>query len=81
MMEIDQQFFGGYTVKEEYEKVGLWKSVTEMWTYSAKAYANELAFVDGKDYSYAEVDADVCALLELDEEDFPLCKAFKSCVF
>ena len=61
MMEINQQFFGGYTVKEEYDKVGLWKSVTEMWTYSAKAYANEIAFVDGKDYSYAEVDADVAA--------------------
>ena len=61
MMEINQNFFSAYTVPEEYAKIRTWKNVTEMWTYSASAYANDVALVDGKNYTYAEVDADVAA--------------------
>ena len=60
-MSINQNFFSAFTVPEEYAKIRSWKNVTEMWTLSVNEYANDVALVDGKNYTYAEVDQDVAA--------------------
>ncbi|MBQ7912736.1 MAG: acyl--CoA ligase [Clostridia bacterium] len=60
-MSINQNFFSNYTVPEEYAKIRTFKNVTEMWTWSASEFADLVALVDGKNYTYAEVDKDVAA--------------------
>ena len=60
-MSINQNFFSAYTVAEEYERIRTFKNVTEMWTWSANEFADLVALVDGKNYTYAEVDKDVAA--------------------
>ena len=60
-MSINQNFFSAFTVPEEYAKIRSFKNVTEMWTYSASEFADLVALVDGKNYTYAEVDKDVAA--------------------
>ena len=60
-MSINQNFFSSYTVAEEYERIRKFTSVTEMWTWSVAQYADLVALVDGKNYTYAEVDKDVAA--------------------
>ena len=60
-MSIDQNFFSNYTVPEEYAKIRTFKCVTEMWNWSVGNFADLVALVDGKNYTYAEVDKDVAA--------------------
>ena len=60
-MSINQNFFSAYTVAEEYEKIRTFKCVTEMWNWSVGNFADLVALVDGKNYTYAEVDKDVAA--------------------
>lgn len=60
-MSINQNFFSSYTVPEEYARIRSFKNVTEMWTLSVEQYADLVALVDGKNYTYAEVDKDVAA--------------------
>ena len=60
-MSINQNFFSSYTVPEEYAKIRTFKNVTEMLTWSANEFADLVALVDGKNYTYADVANDVAA--------------------
>ena len=53
--------FANYTSKESYAKIVDYQNVTEMWQHSVLTYPSNVAIVDGKDYTYAELDAEASA--------------------
>lgn len=53
--------FEKYTDKETFSKIVDYANVTEMWQHSVKEYADCVALVDGKNYTYAELDREVSA--------------------
>ena len=53
--------FEKYTDAQTFAKIVDYQNVTEMWTHSVKTYPDNVAIVDGKSYTYAEMDEDVAA--------------------
>lgn len=53
---ITPEIFAKYTDKETFEKITDFESVAQMWTESVKEYADSVAIVDDKEYSYRELD-------------------------
>jgi hypothetical protein len=50
---MDNSIFRKYTDEETFAKIVDYKNVTEMWEHSVKEYADCVALVDGKEYTYA----------------------------
>ncbi len=53
--------FEKYTDSETYSKIVNYNNVAEMWEHSVSTYADNVAIVDGREYTYAQLDSDVCA--------------------
>ena len=53
--------FEKYTDALTYSKIVDYQNVTEMWAHSVATYPQNVAIVDGKSYTYAEMDAEVSA--------------------
>ena len=53
--------FEKYTDKETFEKIVDYANVAEMWEHSVKTYPDSVAIVDGREYTYAELDKEVSA--------------------
>lgn len=53
--------FEKYTDKETFSKIVDYANVTEMWQHSVKEYPDCVALVDGKSYTYRELDREVSA--------------------
>ena len=51
--------FEKYTDAETFAKIVDYSSVTEMWNHSVATYSNSIAIVDGKEYTYSELDDEV----------------------
>ena len=58
---MDNSIFKKYTDEETFAKIVDYKNVTEMWEHSVKEYADCVALVDGKEYTYTELDREVAA--------------------
>ena len=54
--------FANYTDKETFEKIKLYPTVSAMWSECAKEFADREAIVDGKSFTYADLDRDSAAL-------------------
>jgi long-chain acyl-CoA synthetase len=53
--------FAKYTDPVTFSKIVDYKNITEMWTHSVETYAGNVAIVDGSNYTYAQLDAEVSA--------------------
>ena len=53
--------FQNYTDAESFAKIVDYPNVTEMWNHSVATYPNNVAIVDGKDYTFTALDAEVSA--------------------
>ena len=54
-----KEIFRKYTTEETFEKIVDYSCVAEMWEHSASTYPDNIAIVDGREYTYSELDADV----------------------
>ena len=55
-----REYFAKFASKETFDKIVEYPDVISMWKHSAEAYPNDVAVSDGgKNYTYAEIDADV----------------------
>ncbi|MBE5754435.1 MAG: acyl--CoA ligase [Clostridiales bacterium] len=59
---ITNEVFKKYTSEETWNKIVDYQSVSEMWASCVKNYANKTAIVDGKEYTYSEIDQKVSAM-------------------
>lgn len=55
----DAMIFEKYTSKETFAKIVDFANITEMWEHSVKVYGDKSAVVDGKDYTYSELNAEI----------------------
>ena len=63
IIHVNKNYFLAYGTQEEFDLVMQDDaSVVAMWSRCAKAYANNVAIVDGQDYTYAQIDSDVAHL-------------------
>ncbi len=53
--------FRQYTDAETFSRIVDYPNVTAMWQHSVSAYGENIAIVDGKNYTYRELDRDVAA--------------------
>lgn len=51
--------FEKYTDKETFDKIVDFENMTEMWEHSVKTYGDKSAVIDGKDYTYNELNAEI----------------------
>ena len=51
--------FEKYTDPETFSKIVDYSSVTEMWSHSVAEYPDNIAIVDGKEYTYSALDGEV----------------------
>ncbi len=51
--------FRKYTTPETFERIVDFQNVTEMWTRCISEYADDIAIVDGENYTYAQLDEDI----------------------
>ncbi len=58
---MNTNIFEKYTEPSEFAKITQYPNVTEMWENSVKCYAENVAIVDGAEYTYAALDAQVSA--------------------
>ncbi len=58
---MDASMFEKYTSKESFEKIVDFANLTEMWEHAVRTWGGNSAVVDGKDYTFAELDAEVAA--------------------
>ena len=58
---MDATMFEKYTSKETFAKIVDFANLTEMWEHAVKTYGGNSAVVDGKDYTFAELDAEVAS--------------------
>ena len=58
---MGNNIFEKYTDKESFSKIVDYANVTEMWEHSVKTYPDSVAIVDGREYTYAELDKEVAA--------------------
>ncbi len=61
-MITTNEVFKKYTSEETWNKIVDYKSVSEMWQSCIKNYADKPAIVDGREYTFSEVDQMVCAM-------------------
>ena len=55
-----REYFAKFASKETFDKIVEYPDVITMWKHSVEAYPNDVAIVDdGKNYTFAEIDADV----------------------
>ncbi|MBR5615884.1 MAG: acyl--CoA ligase [Clostridia bacterium] len=57
----NQSMFAKYTDAQTFAKIVDFANITEMWEHSVKAYGDKSAVVDGADYTYNALDAEVAA--------------------
>ena len=57
----NQSMFAKYTDAQTFAKIVDFANITEMWEHSVKAYGDQSAVVDGADYTYNALDAEVAA--------------------
>ncbi|MBR5615400.1 MAG: AMP-binding protein, partial [Clostridia bacterium] len=57
----NQNMFAKYTDAQTFAKIVDFANITEMWEHSVKAYGDKSAVVDGADYTYNALDAEVAA--------------------
>lgn len=55
----NSKVFEKYTSKESFAKIVDYSNMTEMWEHSVKEYGNKSAIVDGKDYTYNELNTEI----------------------
>ena len=60
-----ESVFKKYTTEETWAKIVDYSSVTEMWLASVKNYAEKIAIVDQKEYSYSQLDEEVSKTREI----------------
>ena len=53
---ITNEVFKKYTSEETWNKIVDYQSVSEMWASCVQNYADKTAIVDGKEYTYSEID-------------------------
>ena len=53
--------FEKYTDSETFSKIVDYQNVTEMWQHSVSEYPENIAIVDGREYTYRELDSEVAA--------------------
>lgn len=53
---ITKNVFAEYTDKNTFEKIVDYSCITEMWQECVNKYSNNAAIVDGREYTYAELD-------------------------
>ena len=58
---MSNEIFRKYTDEETFSKIVDYNNVTEMWQHSVAEFPNDVAIVDGKEYTYSELDAEVSA--------------------
>ena len=58
---MGNNIFEKYTDKESFSKIVDYANVTQMWEHSVKTYPDSVAIVDGREYTYAELDKEVAA--------------------
>mgnify|MGYP003505355150 CR=1 FL=1 len=51
--------FEQYTDKETFAKIVDFANITDMWEHSVKTYGDHSAVVDGEDYTYSALNAQV----------------------
>lgn len=51
--------FEKYTDRETFEKIVDYANVTEMWAHSVATYPDNIAIVDGAEFTYAQLDGEV----------------------
>ncbi len=59
---ITNEVFKKYTSEETWNKIVDYQSVSEMWASCVQNYADKTAIVDGKEYTYSEIDQKVSAM-------------------
>ena len=57
----DNKIFAKYTDAETFNKIVDYSSLTDMWETSVKNYGDMLAVIDGEEYTYAQLDAEIAA--------------------
>jgi long-chain acyl-CoA synthetase len=55
----DVSIFKKYTDTQTFDKIVDFANITDMWEHSVKTYGDHSAVVDGEDYTYAALDAEV----------------------
>ena len=58
---MSNSIFEKYTDKETFSKIVDYENVAEMWEASVKNYPDNVAIVDGRAYTYRELDREVSA--------------------
>ena len=56
---LTKNVFAKYTSPENFEKIVDFSGISEMWAHSVATYGDNVAIVDGKSYSYSEIDTQV----------------------
>ena len=56
---MEKNIFANYTDSESFAKIVDYANLTEMWEHSVKEYADDVAIVDGREYTYKELDSEV----------------------
>ena len=54
-----KEIFKRYTTQETFEKIVDYSCVAEMWEHSVNTYSDNVAIVDGREYTYSELDAEI----------------------
>lgn len=57
-MKMNEKF-QKYTDSQTFSKIVDYESITQMWTFCAKEYAESVAIVDGAEYTYSALDSEV----------------------
>lgn len=57
--------FEKYTDSETFSKIVDYNNVTEMWAHSVREYGDSIAIVDGREYTYSELDTEIARFRDL----------------
>jgi len=58
-MKVDKNYFTSYTNEETLNKIVMYPTIVEMWEHCAMEYANKVAIIDEKEYTYKTLDEDI----------------------
>lgn len=58
---MNNEIFRQYTDEDTYQRIVDYPCVTDMWQHSVETYPDTVAIVDGRSYTYAELDGEVAA--------------------
>lgn len=67
-MYVNNHVFDKYCSPETLKKIVSYSCVTEMWEHSVKEYGEKNAIVDGKSYSFSELNSEVASFRALLQE-------------